>query len=178
ARSAALDVDALASTRPIEYPVVTPADAEGMFDLLTYEKGAGVVRMLEQYLGETTFRDGVRRYLADHLHGNTDNDDLWDALEAASGEPVRDLMHGWIFRGGHPVVTGAVHDGVLTLVQRPFRYDGVDDGTGWTVPVRIRTSSGLHKVLLPPEATVAVPIEGDLLTLNADASGFYRSSPP
>ena len=178
ARSAALDVDALASTRPIEYPVVTPADAEGMFDLLTYEKGAGVVRMLEQYLGETTFRDGVRRYLADHLHGNTDNDDLWDALEAASGEPVRDLMHGWIFQGGHPVVTGAVHDGVLTLVQRPFRYDGVDDGTGWTVPVRIRTSSGLHKVLLPPEATVAVPIEGDLLTLNADASGFYRSSPP
>ena len=60
ARSAAFDVDALASTRPIEFPVVTPQDAEGMFDLLTYEKGASVVRMLEQYLGAEVFRDGVR----------------------------------------------------------------------------------------------------------------------
>ncbi|HJM72463.1 MAG TPA: M1 family metallopeptidase, partial [Acidimicrobiales bacterium] len=55
ARSAAMDVDALAATRPIEYPVVTPADAESMFDLLTYEKGAAVVRMLEQFLGEDVF---------------------------------------------------------------------------------------------------------------------------
>ncbi|HBH75225.1 MAG TPA: peptidase, partial [Acidimicrobiaceae bacterium] len=66
ARSAAFDVDALASTRPIEFPVVTPQDAEGMFDLLTYEKGASVVRMLEQYLGAEVFRDGVRHYLDTH----------------------------------------------------------------------------------------------------------------
>ena len=51
ARAGAFDVDSLASTRPIEYPVVTPEDAEGMFDVLTYEKGAAVVRMLEQFLG-------------------------------------------------------------------------------------------------------------------------------
>ena len=37
ARSAAFDVDALASTRPIEFPVAAPQEAEGMFDLLTYE---------------------------------------------------------------------------------------------------------------------------------------------
>ncbi|MBT4656775.1 MAG: M1 family peptidase, partial [Actinobacteria bacterium] len=67
-RAAALDVDSLAATRPIEYPVETPADAEGMFDLLTYEKGAAVVRMLEQFLGQEVFRNGVRQYLADHLY--------------------------------------------------------------------------------------------------------------
>ena len=53
------------TTRPIEYEVRSPADAEGMFDLLTYEKGAAVVRMLEQYLGEDRFREGIRRYLTD-----------------------------------------------------------------------------------------------------------------
>ena len=63
ARSAAMDVDALSATRPIEYPVITPADAESMFDLLTYEKGAAVLRMLEQFLGEDVFRNGVRHYL-------------------------------------------------------------------------------------------------------------------
>src|SRR6185503_14328687 len=62
-RTAAFEVDALAATRSIEYEVVSPADAEGMFDVLTYEKGGSLLRMLEQYLGIERFRDGVRRYL-------------------------------------------------------------------------------------------------------------------
>jgi len=176
-RAAAFDVDALASTRPIEYPVVTPADAESMFDVLTYEKGAAVVRMLEQFLGEETFRDGVRRYLSDHLGGNTDNADLWAALEAASGEPVGDLMENWIFHGGHPLVEVTTDDGRCTLSQRPFRYDGRDDGTRWQVPVRLRTTAGEHRVLLG-DRPVIVELDGPLLTGNADATGFHRTSLP
>ena len=84
-----------------------------MFDVLTYEKGAAVLRMLEQYLGETEFRDGIRHYLATHQFGNTDTTDLWDAIEASSGEPVRQIMDTWIFQGGYPVVevelVGAAH---------------------------------------------------------------------
>ena len=181
ARTSALDVDSLASTRPIEYPVVTPEDAEGMFDVLTYEKGAAVVRMLEQFLGEEVFRDGVRRYLAEHLHGNTDNEDLWDSLEAASGQPVRDLMQAWIFRGGHPLVEATTgDDGSVQLVQSPFRYDGEDEGVRWAVPVRLRTATGEHRLLLDPsrDATVveAVADIADLHSLNVDASGFYRTT--
>ena len=67
-RSAAYATDALGSTRPIEYPVRNPAEAEGMFDILTYEKGASLVRMLEQYLGVERFRDGVRHYLSTHAY--------------------------------------------------------------------------------------------------------------
>ena len=51
-----------------------PTRPTAMFDVLTYEKGASVLRMLEQYLGAERFRDGVRRYLADHLYGNTETD--------------------------------------------------------------------------------------------------------
>ena len=80
-------------TRPIEFEVVSPDDAEGMFDVLTYEKGAAVVRMLEQYLGADPFRDGIRHYLTSHAYGNTETTDLWDAIEAATGEPVR-AHHG------------------------------------------------------------------------------------
>jgi len=196
ARSAAMDVDALAATRPIEYPVVTPADAESMFDLLTYEKGAAVVRMLEQFLGEEVFRDGVRRYLAAHLHSNTDNGDLWAALEDASGQPVGELMEGWIFRGGHPVVEAVVDgDGAsCTLTQRPFRYledaslgDGSSGGGApgdrsssdrtWQVPVRLRTTVGEHRTLLGAEPS-RVALDGPLLTVNADATGFHRSLGP
>ena len=62
-REAALAVDGLHATRPIEYPVGSPEEADGMFDVLTYQKGGSVLRMLEQYLGAEVFRDGVRRYL-------------------------------------------------------------------------------------------------------------------
>ena len=68
-REAALAVDALHLTRPIEYPVGPPKEAEGMFDVLTYEKGCGVLRMLEQHIGAEVFRDGVRTYLKAHAYG-------------------------------------------------------------------------------------------------------------
>ena len=118
-RSAAYDTDSLASTRPVEFEVVSPAEAEGMFDILTYEKGAAVVRMLEQYLGEDAFRSGIRRYMAEHQYGNTETTDLWDAIEAATGEPVRQIMDSWIFQGGHPVVLGVAGRGRPHGAARP-----------------------------------------------------------
>ena len=104
-RDAAMATDGLHATRPVEYPVGPPEEAQGMFDVLTYQKGAGVLRMLERYLGAERFRDGVRRYLETHRFGNTETADLWDAIEEASGEPVRDIMDSWILQGGFPLVT-------------------------------------------------------------------------
>ena len=72
-RTEAFDTDSLASTRPIEFTVESPADAEAMFDVLTYEKGASVVRMLEQHLGEERFQAAVRSYMNANAYGNADN---------------------------------------------------------------------------------------------------------
>ena len=136
-RSAAFDVDSLASTRPIEFPVVSPDDAEAMYDILTYEKGAAVVRMLEQYLGEEEFRAGVHHYLTKHAYGNTKTTDLWDALEESTGSPVRATMDTWIYQGGHPIIEVSATGGTVTLRQRHFRFDGTGDTT-WAVPVVMR----------------------------------------
>src|SRR5580704_16433357 len=103
-KGAALAIDGLHATRPIEFPVHHPDEAAAMFDVLTYEKGASVLWMLEQYLGRDRFRDGVRRYLKAHANSNTETTDLWDAIEqSADGEPVRELMDTWIFQGGYPL---------------------------------------------------------------------------
>ena len=101
-RDLAMQVDALHSTRPIEYEVLSPTDTRAMFDVLTYEKGGSVLRMLEQYLGETIFRDGIRLYLQQHSYANATTTDLWDALEENSGQPVRTMMDTWILQGGFP----------------------------------------------------------------------------
>ena len=145
ARAAALATDALAATRPVEYPVATPADAEDMFDVLTYEKGAAVVRMLEQYLGPEAFRDGVRLYLRRHAYANTATTDLWDALEEVSGQPVRSMMDGWIYQGGYPAVSARPDgEGGLVVAQRHFTLDAAqaDSTRTWAVPLRIRASGG------------------------------------
>src|SRR3989454_698855 len=122
-RAAALSIDGLHSMRPIEFPVTSPRDADAMFDVLTYEKGASVLRMLEQYLGAAGFREGVRDYLRTHKFANADTGDLWAALGRAARQPIPAVMDGWIFRPGYPVVTVSRDaGGQLVLGQQRFNY--------------------------------------------------------
>ena len=122
-RSAAFETDSLSSTRSVEYEVRSPADCEGMFDVLTYQKGGALLRMLEQYLGDERFREGVSHYLRTHAYGNTDTGDLWDAIEHTSGEPVRRIMDSWIWQPGYPLVSARVDGDELVLDQRRFTFD-------------------------------------------------------
>ncbi len=181
-RSMAQDVDALLATRPIEFPVISPTDAEGMFDVLTYEKGASVVRMLEQYLGEERFRDGVREYLRLHSFANAETTDLWDAIEAVTKEPVRTTMDGWILQGGYPVVNAALEGTTLTLTQKPFTYLPQTATPTWQVPVLYRTTAAdstdaTQRVLLGAEpVSIEVPAGTTTVVVNSGGHGFYRSS--
>ena len=68
-REMAMAVDGLFATRPVEFPVGRPEEAEGMFDVLTYQKGGSVLRMLEQFIGPEVFRRGVCDYLTTHATG-------------------------------------------------------------------------------------------------------------
>jgi puromycin-sensitive aminopeptidase len=183
ARSTAFDTDALQSTRPIEYPVVSPADAEGMFDVLTYEKGAAVVRMLEQYLGEDEFRAGIRKYMANHRYGNTETTDLWDAIEEATDEPVRRIMDSWILQGGHPIVSVETSaDGrQLHLTQERFQYlADADDRTQWAIPLQLRYALASGEVVrataLMEDLTLDIDPPGPVewVVANAEGHGFYR----
>jgi puromycin-sensitive aminopeptidase len=188
ARSAAFDTDSLTTTRPIEYEVVTAADAEGMFDVLTYEKGASVVRMLQQYLGEDRFQAGIRRYLETHQYANTETTDLWDAIEEATGEPVRQLMDSWIYRPGHPVVSveRSADGASLALTQARFCFQA-DPASGVeapadearVVPVVLRVGTDgaeqVHRVLLDgPTATLELDVAPDFVVGNHRGNGFYR----
>jgi puromycin-sensitive aminopeptidase len=192
-RELAMATDALHATRPVEFPVGPPEEAQGMFDVLTYQKGASVLRMLERYLGPEPFRAGIRKYLLDHSYGNTETADLWDAIEAASGEPVRDVMDTWILQGGFPLVTVAdagdtAGAASFTLTQEPFTLDSSTGtsaiGSDWRIPVLIRSTAGAEtRVLLGAEPASVVldgvpsdrsPSDEDVTVVNAGASGFYR----
>jgi len=196
-RSVAFETDALASTRPVEYEVRSPADCEGMFDVLTYQKGGALLRMLEQYLGAERFREGVSHYLRTHSYANTETNDLWDAIEHTSGDPVRRIMDSWIWQSGFPLVSATLveHDGTtaLSLGQARFRYDtavteGADpalgeagragaDGALWAVPVHVRNGGVTTTVLLDDRSTntpLTLADPDGPVVVNAGGHGFFR----
>ncbi len=181
-RTEAFDVDGLDSTRTVEFEVRSPADADGMFDVLTYQKGGALLRMLEQYLGEDRFREGVGQYLRSHSYGNTETNDLWDAIETTSGEPVRRIMDSWIWQPGYPLVHASLVDlegrGGLRLQQRRFRFSSdtpQDEKEMWAIPVEIRNGGVTTITLLDGAETTALLTDPEApVVVNARGSGFYR----
>lgn len=183
----AYGTDALGTTHPIYFPVKTPAEATDLFDVITYQKGAAVLHMLEGFLGEDAFRRGLQGYMAAFAFGNARGADLWHHLGEASERPVERIMQAWINEPGHPVVRISAEpgsDGVaLTLSQQRYRSTPVDEPgeAVWPVPLVLRYADGTgvheHRHLLEAATeTFDLPIEGSLVWLvgNAGASGFYR----
>ena len=187
-RAAALSVDGLHATRPIEFPVRAPREADAMFDVLTYEKGASVLRMLERYLGPEVFRDGVREYLRRHAYANADTGDLWQALGRAARQPIPEVMDGWILTPGYPLVSARREGRELVLSQRRFTYlpepppggaSAAEPGQRWRVPVQVRLGASgrasTERILLSDAvARLAVPPNVDAVVVNEGGHGFYR----
>jgi puromycin-sensitive aminopeptidase len=187
-KAQALQLDALRSTHPIRAEVKNVAEAGEAFDLITYEKGGAVLRMIEGYLGEEAFRAGIRVYMKRHAKGNAVADDLWSALAESSREPVVELANAWIGQPGFPLVTVARIGRVLRLEQRRFFSDPADaagaggaDGPVWPVPLVVRYGDGervTEQRMLLRERRAEIPLAGegdpDFVFANAGATGFYR----
>lgn len=183
-REHALELDALASSHPIAPPVETAEEAQENFDAITYTKGASVLRMLERHLGARAFRDGVRRYVRAHREGAATAADLWQAFEAASGEPVGRLLAPWLSHTGHPVVRATRgRDGALVLEQARFRLAPSPAAAErpWTIPwlgrevdARKRTPRR-HVLTRRRERLDAEGLRADAtLYANAFEAGFFR----
>ena len=175
-RSVAFETDSLASTRSVEFPVEAPADCDGMFDVLTYQKGGSLLRMLEQYLGAEEFRQGISLYLKTHAYGNTETGDLWDAIEKANPSvPVRNLMDSWIWQSGYPLISARLDGTELVLNQQRFAYEDTDDPTIFVVPIHLSIDGVESKLLLDSaQARVTLPSADATVVVNAGGHGFMR----
>jgi len=182
-RSAAFEVDSLLNTRSVEFEVRSAQDCEGMFDVLTYQKGGSLLRMLEQYLGTERFRDGIRLYLKTHSYGNTETSDLWDAIEIAvsndGGEPVRDLMDSWIWQPGYPLITASLDATKTKLILQQQRFsftpELLTETQHWLVPVHIRVNGSDTKYLLSDQPLeISINNSNDAIVVNAGGYGYYR----
>ena len=149
-----------------------------MFDVLTYQKGGALLRMLEQYLGEDEFRSGVSHYLRTHTYGNTETSDLWDAIEEANpSTPVRRLMDSWIWQPGYPLITGTL-DGrrARARASSGSRYGDTDDADAVRrAACTCASTASSRKVLLDgDEMRVPLPSADAAVVVNAGGHGFVR----
>jgi len=187
----AFGLDQLKSTHAIEVAVENAQQIDEIFDLISYQKGCSVLRMLEQYIGDEAFRRGSQLYLKTHALGNTETYDLWDALEVGCHEtgvdvPVRKLMDGWVFTSGHPVVKVAESKlpGFIELSQEEFKVlndgpDAADTPTLWPIPITLKakTRSGIVEqkfIFSDRSSTVYIGDDIEWVVVNSNSSGFYR----
>ncbi|GAP86043.1 putative aminopeptidase 2 [Rosellinia necatrix] len=179
----ALGLDSLRSSHPIEVPVKRASEVDQIFDAISYSKGSCVLRMISTYLGEDVFLEGVRRYIKQHAYGNTQTDDLWAALEDASGKPVREIMSIWTKNVGYPVVqvTENPGDNSIHVKQNRFLRTGdtkpEEDKVLYPVFLGLRTKTGVDETLTLTEREGIYKLSDlDFFKLNANHTSIYRTS--
>jgi aminopeptidase N/puromycin-sensitive aminopeptidase len=180
-----LNTDSLANTRPIHQAAETPAQIQELFDGIAYGKAASVLRMLEAYLGEETFRAGVNAYLQQHQYANSTADDFWSTQAKTSQKPVDQIMPTFVKQAGVPIIdvksqcSGS--STTVTLDQRRFyidreRFQAPNDQL-WQVPMCLKSSTGAQKceLLTKRQATFTLPGCSTWVLANAGATGYYRT---
>jgi aminopeptidase N len=176
-----LNLDAQRTTRTIRAEADTPDEITEMFDGITYGKAGAVLLMVENYLGEETFRLGIHNYLAAHLYGNATAEDFWNAQTAASHKPVDKVMTSFVVQPGVPILTfGEPQAGRVDVRQQRFFLSAkVKDGAAqvWTIPACLKAADGSAHcdVLTSAEQKIATA-NAPFLFANAGGTGYYRTS--
>jgi aminopeptidase N len=186
-REVAMRRDSVAGTHPVVQHVETVEQANQAFDEITYSKGESVIRMLEAYVGENAWRNGVRAYMRAHAYGNTVSDDLWKQIEKAAGKPVTAIAHDFTLQPGVPLIRvgePVCRDNATTvaLTQAEFTRDRADKAPlAWRVPVIARIAGGTREttkqastLVTGGKGTITVPGCGAVI-VNAGQSGYYRT---
>mmetsp|Transcript_15282 Transcript_15282/g.30037 ORF Transcript_15282/g.30037 Transcript_15282/m.30037 type:complete len:912 (+) Transcript_15282:45-2780(+) len=195
----AFTADSLASSHPIEVEVMDAGEINEIFDAISYYKGSSVIRMLANYLGADTFRNGLRTYLKEKQYACASTEDLWRHCSLASGKDVAGVMDNWIKITGYPFVeVGAVRGEDLNsscvrinFKQSLFLSTGVSNVTDspvWVCPVTVAFGCSTGEVkktqafeLTSREQTFDFQLPAGVshsddwwIKVNLNVSAFYR----
>jgi aminopeptidase N len=182
----AMALDARRTSHPIQQPVADQSEAMTAFDGITYNKGQALIRMLENYLGDQVFRDGIRKYMAAHAYGNTTTTDLWQALESEAGKPVTSIAASFTEQDGVPLIlaeTGCSGD-LQRMALRQDRFviapssaRSVWPPRAWQVPIALGPPSATRPpeiLLLEGKSEIAAGSCGEAVKVNLGDVGYYR----
>ncbi|MCI4379249.1 hypothetical protein PGIGA_G00225670 [Pangasianodon gigas] len=176
-----MELDSLNASHPLslkESEIETTFDILGLFDSITYSKGAAVLRMLSAYMGEEKFFEGLKSYLMKFQYKTADTADLWKCMKEFTHEEIESIMTAWVEQEGYPVLNINTTTGEIAQEQFLLKRAG-DAGLEWQVPIiYMKSGSDLKKDVLKEKGPVRKPIytvnDDGWLLVNINCSGYYR----
>jgi aminopeptidase N len=184
-RESALNLDSVATSHPVVQEITSVEQMSQAFDAITYSKAAAVLTMLESYIGEDLWRQGVRDYIATYRLKNAVSDNLWDAVERAAGQPVTVIAHDFTLQPGVPLIrieAAECRDGntQVALRQEEFSRDNPKkEPLRWRVPVIASTLGGTEARMLVTGGSGTLKVPGcEPLIINSGQTGYYRTLYP
>lgn len=186
--SPAMKMDALKTSHPVEVPVKHPLHVDEIFDDISYNKGASLIRMLHGYIGDDDFERGMNMYLNKFQYKNASTNDLWKVLEEASQKPISSIMPNWTKLSGYPVIfverEQVGNKCKLLLKQYKFCASGNESDSkfeNWIIPMEYRTektqgnSTGRFELASKEDVLFINGLnKNDWVKLNPGQYGFYR----
>jgi tricorn protease interacting factor F2/3 len=176
AMNTAMGLDSLKTTHPIDVKVNSPAEIREIFDAISYDKGGCVLRMLENYVGETNFRAGLKKYLSSFKYDNATGQDLWDAIGKASKMPVSAMVNSWLKQPGFPQVDISQKNNMLTLKQSRFLMEPTKKTQKglWQIPITYGLGKETKTKLITKKSITVKSPKGPGFVANIGRTGFYR----
>ncbi|ORC93465.1 aminopeptidase [Trypanosoma theileri] len=181
--ASALVSDMYENSHPVEVPICDPAEITQIFDAISYDKGMGLVFMLEAFLGEKKWASSVAHYIKKHRYGDTKTIHLWQALEEASGVPLTESMNSFTTQMGYPIIhVNRPSPNLIILRQETSQFVSATTkrNTVWSVPIVLEGANGVtHRVTLigSEPQQVELPVElanSPWINANPGGKGFFR----
>ncbi|EDX14832.1 aminopeptidase Ey isoform X2 [Drosophila simulans] len=127
---ASFRLDSLVSSHPISRPIRMVAEIEESFDAISYQKGSAVLRMMHLFMGEESFRTGLKEYLKLYAYKNAEQNNLWESLTTAAHQngalaghyDINTIMDSWTLQTGYPVlnITRDYSAGTAEITQERY----------------------------------------------------------
>ncbi|XP_068169982.1 alanyl (membrane) aminopeptidase-like b [Antennarius striatus] len=182
----AFEEDSLVSSHPLSVPeeeIQTYDDIIQLFDDITYLKGALVVRMLHDFVGDRIFRNGIKTYLSDFKYKNVEQNDLWKSIQKAVDEDaghidVAKVMSTWTEQTGFPIITINTTNGEICQKQFLFN-DSVESSNWWYVPIRVMSNISEPSIILltskdPVKKNELISKKGEWILANVNCTGYFK----
>lgn len=178
-----MQMDSFESTHAMTHSVYTQAQVSNIFDSISYNKGAVVLRMVEHLLGKDTFQTAVREYIKAREYQTSRPENLFEALNNYGDPEIRTFMEPWTVEPGYPLVSVIGNDDGFSIVQQRFLVNNKthDDKTLWPLPITYATKEAdfentkpqivttlTHKITIPDPKALPYFI------LNNQQVGYYR----
>jgi len=186
----AMSNDSLAAARKVHESISDSNKISDAFDGITYQKGAGVLAMLERYAGEEKFQAGIRLHMDRYADSTVNAEGFMKSLVDGSGlSEIEPAFHSFINQAGVPLISVQLDcrkDLHPQLIVRQSRYvplgSNIDPDRGiWHIPMCIKSVhegvvSSNCSLLGNRDAVVNIDSRGcpDYVHPNVDGAGYYR----